>query len=186
MNKLGNALLIFHKWQTCSVAFIAFFSTFFVTTSAAAQSCVVGIPESNPNAAYSVSGASVTDSRTALIWDQCPWGLSGGSCGTGSAGSFSWRDALSVVSIANASTYNGASDWRLPNLKELRSLAEECRVSPSINSTNFPNTPAADFWTNSLTQIYADSAWVVDFARGDVFAAARITLARVRLVRGGR
>ena len=163
-----------------------FIGSFFLPSVSSAQSCAVGIPESNPAAVYSASGGVVTDNKTGLIWDQCAWGVSGATCGGGSAGSFSWRDTLSVVSTANATVYKGASDWRLPNLKELRSLAEECRASPSINTTVFPSTPSVSFWTNSPTQSFVDYAWTVSFFGGDVFAELRTTLARVRLVRGGR
>lgn len=43
-------------------------------------------------AAFTVNAdGTVTDNATGLIWDQCSWGLSGTSCATGSASTYTWH-----------------------------------------------------------------------------------------------
>ena len=39
------------------------------------------------------------------------------------------------------------SDWRLPLLRELATLAERQCKNPRINLVVFPDTPAATFWS---------------------------------------
>ncbi len=74
------------------------------------------------------------------MWKQCAEGLSGTTCQTGSAHTFTWANALVY---AEASTFANHADWRLPNVKELSTLVEDCRTSPAINTLRFPNTPGA-------------------------------------------
>jgi hypothetical protein len=42
-------------------------------------------------------------------------------------------------------TLAGASDWRLPNIKELASINDKTRVRPSLNLTAFSKAVAALF-----------------------------------------
>lgn len=152
----------------------------------AAQTCVAGIQASNPASVYVVDSANgtVTDTRTGLMWDRCARGLSGVGCATGTASTFTWQAALNAAATIGA--YKGYNDWRLPNLKELRSLVEECRVNPSINEFTFPNTPASFFWSGSPSAGVASNAWYVFFDYGDAFIGHRSSALRVRLVRAGQ
>jgi hypothetical protein len=43
----------------------------------------------------------------------------------------------------------GRDDWRLPSAVELQSIVDYGHSAPSIDSTVFPNTPAAVFWTST-------------------------------------
>ena len=152
--------------------------------SAQAVSCQNNIPASNPDSVYTDHGnGTVTDTRTGLMWKQCAEGLSGASCQTGSAQTFTWADALAH---ADASAFAGYTDWRLPNVRELSSLVEDCRVLPSINTNRFPNTPSPSFWSGSPNALYSFAAWVVDFSNGSDYFSNRINYHRVRLVRGGQ
>ena len=150
-----------------------------------AQTCVAGIQASNPTSVYVVDSANgtVTDTRTGLMWDRCARGLSGVGCATDTASTFNWKAALNAA--ATIGTYKGYNDWRLPNLKELRSLVEECRINPSINEFAFPNTPALVFWSGSPYIGDPSSAWYVDFLVGNTIIDQRSTAYRVRLVRAG-
>jgi hypothetical protein len=151
-----------------------------------AQTCVAGVQASNPTSVYlidSVNG-TVTDSRTGLMWDRCARGLSGTGCTTGAASNFFWQDALNAA--ATTGSYNGFSDWRLPNIKELHSLVEECRISPSINEFTFPNTSNSFFWSGSPFAGGANLAWAVDFNYGLAENGGRSRAFVVRLVRAGQ
>ncbi len=145
-----------------------------------ADFCRNNLPASNPDGVYVDNGnGTVTDTRTGLIWKQCAEGLSGGSCGAGSALTFSWFDALSH---AESSTFAGHNDWRLPNVKELSSLIEDCAFSPAINTNLFPNTPNAAFWSGSPASDAFGPYYVV-FFDGIVETEWFESEFRVRLVR---
>jgi len=90
---------------------------------------------------------TVTDKKTTLMWKHCPEGLSGSNCSIeDTANKYTWKEAIEQ---AEGSAFAGYSDWRLPNIKELRSLAARDRYDPAINSTLFPNTPSSGFWSSS-------------------------------------
>ena len=151
-----------------------------------AQTCAAGIQASNPTSVYLADSANgtVTDTRTGLMWDRCARGLSGVGCATGTASIFTWQAALNAA--ATIGTYKGYNDWRLPNLKELRSLVEECRINPSINEFAFPNTSASLFLSGSPYAGDATSAWGVGFLVGNAAVVGRSGAYQVRLVRAGQ
>lgn len=156
------------------------------TGNVQAVPCQNNLPASNPDAVYTDHGnGTVTDTRTGLMWKQCAEGLSGVTCQTGSAQTFTWSNALAR---AEASTFAGYTDWRLPNVKELSSLVEDCRRSPAINTNYFPNTPSASvFWSGSPHAHYSNNrAWLVAFLNGNANYHDRSVSNRVRLVRGGQ
>lgn len=152
--------------------------------AANAQTCVVGVQASNPTSVYAVDAANltVTDTRTGLMWDRCALGQSGASC-TGAASTFTWSAALDEAQARRTANYKGYNDWRLPNVKELQSLVERCRINPSINEFAFPATAAAFFWTGSPNATSPSHSWVVDFSSGDSNSDVRTNPYRVRLVR---
>jgi len=158
---------------------------FLWVASAQAVLCQNNLPASNPDSVYADHGnGTVTDTRTGLMWKQCAEGFSGTNCQVGSRQDLTWAEALDR---AESSTFAGYEDWRLPNVKELSSLVEDCRASPAINTNHFPNTPpAAGFWTGSPSAFSSNDAWIVVFAYGEARYLDRSNGFRVRLVRGGQ
>jgi len=129
---------------------------------------------------------TVSDTRTGLMWDQCSWGQTnaGGTCRGGLASRHGWAAALEVA--ATASDHKGYSDWRLPNVIELKTLLNSA-FTPNIDGTFFPNLSPeeASFWSDS--SYAADSvyyAWLVRFNLGDADKDQKSTPNLVRLVRG--
>jgi hypothetical protein len=121
--------------------------------------------------AYTDNGdGTVTDARTGLMWDQCTWGLSGttpgSQCTVGSASSQFWQQTLGISVTANAMNggtgYKGHHDWRVPNKNELMSIADPTQT-PAIDSTVFPNTIEAWYWTSTTYFPSQNSAWIIDF-----------------------
>ena len=157
-----------------------------VSSLTMAQTCVAGIQASNPTSVYLVDNVkgTVSDSRTGLMWDRCALGLSGPSCVTGTASVLTWQAALDAA--ANVGTFKGYSDWRLPNLREFRSLVEECRSNPAINEFAFPNTPVSFYWSCSPYAGGATFALGLYFGSGDSSIESRSFAARVRLVRAAQ
>jgi PKD repeat protein len=159
-NKLGN-LIVTHTNLLTTLAL----GLSLLTPLAQAVMCASGIQPSNPDSHYapSADGSTVTHIPTGLVWKRCAEGQTwtGATC-TGSASTFSWAQALTQ---ASTSSFADQSDWRLPNLKELRSLVEEC-TSSSINYSIFPNPPALNFWSSSPESGFPSHAWGVAFYRG--------------------
>jgi Protein of unknown function (DUF1566) len=149
-------------------------------------------------APYTVSadGQEVTDTKTGLIWRRCAEGMtaSGGSC-TGIANSFTPEAALRHAST-QASTTGVA--WRLPNVKELSSIADKSRQRPAIDTVAFPATPSYYFWSSSpyvggasvgeASNLFGFEAyaWCVDFSAGTVVPLGRGANFHLRLVRAGQ
>ena len=154
--------------------------------------CGAGNPRANvipstPTSDFINHGdGTVTHVKTGLTWKRCAEGLSGESCLAGRDDSFFWRDALNV---AEASTFAGFSDWRLPNVKELHSLVETCGYELAINQSVFPNTPfqagGAVFWTSTPDPRRFDNAYLVSFQHGGAVPVGKNSKIYVRLVRGG-
>jgi Protein of unknown function (DUF1566) len=155
--------------------------------AAHAQTCVGGVRASNPSSTYEIDvpNGTVTDVRTGLMWDRCPRGQSGVAC-AGAATTFTWGNALPDAANANVANYKGYNDWRLPNVKELESLVETCRSSPSINESAFPATPSSGFWSGSPVAGVTTGAWYLSLSLGSVYLSGRSSAHRVRLVRAGQ
>lgn len=66
---------------------------------------------------------TVTDKATGLMWSQ-----------DDSGEGFLWEDALAYAENATVAGYD---DWRLPNAKELQSIADYSGVFPAMNTTYF-------------------------------------------------
>ena len=109
----------------------------------------------------SADGTEVTDTRTNLIWARCSVGQtwSGTTC-TGTASTLTHEAALT--------TAQARSGWRLPNVKELASLADRGCQSPAIDVTAFPNTSSAVYWASSPIVGDGTKAWGVNFNFGVV------------------
>jgi len=96
-------------------------------------------------------------------------------------------DATAYVVSVNATELCGHSDWRLPDRHELQGIVDYEMAShgpPAIDTAWFPNTWSNwTYWSSSPLAGVPDSAWVVNFGRGEVFPFARANISRLRLVR---
>lgn len=158
----------------------AVLATLLLAPTAWAQTC-----PSWPTAdRFTLNGAEVTDKRTGLIWKRCSEGQSwSGSTCTGKATIHTHEAALALAKAANTS--DSPSGWRLPNVKELASLADKGCQSPAIDSTAFPATPSEWYWTSSPYVGNSSYAWFVFFYWGHVSSGSNRSgsSVHVRLVR---
>jgi len=93
-----------------------------------------------------------------------------------------WEQALSYCEGLELS---GHSDWRLPNIKELRSIVDSSANNPAIDAVYFPNADLSDYWSSTTDP--GNSAWRVGFNIGDVHGGSnKSTGFFVRCVRGGQ
>lgn len=77
------------------------------------------------------------------MWKQCTEDLISADCSAGTLASYTWKQALNLASTED---FAGFTDWRVPNLKELRTVVARNCYNSSINETIFPNTPLSWFW----------------------------------------
>ena len=142
------------------------------------------------------NNGTITDNTTGLMWKTCEQGqawdnnntaanLTDDNCTADSnaTDTYNWTAALTE---AQNHTFAGYDDWRLPNVKELTSIADYTKENPSINPA-FPNAnKTASFWPSTLyaNTALSNAAWNVNFNAGFMFANSRaVDTNRVRLVR---
>jgi len=166
------------------------FSLLMTLQAQAVQSCNPAIPADTPSSDFVVhNDGTVTHSRTGLMWKVCSEGQSWSVAGcSGAATQDFWNAALQIPASLNVSGgYAGYSDWRLPNVNELKSIVEHSCYGPAINATIFPATVSGFYWSSSPYASYSDSAWGVYFYSGYDYGLIRSSINhQVRLVRGGQ
>ncbi len=111
---------------------------------------------------------TVSDNLTGLMWTKDAYAPGPSVCTSGTTKS--WQGALDHVTCLNANNYLGHSDWRLPNRKELRSLADYSRYGPALPmGYPFTNvTTAYDYWSSTTDAAYANCATSVNMNRGNI------------------
>ena len=128
------------------------------------------IAQTTPTANFFISSLGVVvDTTTGLMWKRCLEGLSGDDCLTGTVRQETWDSAFSyVVNINSNGGFAGFTDWRIPNVKELRSIVEESCRGPAINEVVFPNVGALSdqFTSTPVSDVYQDNVWSVYFYQG--------------------
>ena len=141
------------------------------------------MPATAPASRFTDNGdGTVTDKVTGLHWKRCSEGQTwdGTTC-TGTATAYTWQQAMD---LAEAASYAGKSDWRLPSIEELRSIVEQACIEPAIDLTVFPATPSVGWWSSSPYAGYAGQAWTIFFYDGkDANNNKDSGNCRVRLVR---
>ena len=106
-----------------------------------------------------------------------PGTQNGGSC----EGSFC--DTYHFARVVNEEGLCGATDWRLPTLAELHSIAHHARTEPAVDVDFFPNMLPSSYWSSSVT--WVANAWGVNFSNASSASLIKgFTGGFVRLVRG--
>jgi hypothetical protein len=128
----------------------------------------------------------VKDNLTGLIWEGKPTaGDRASSNSYSNYGDGRSADASSYVTTVNAAKLCGYSNWRLPTRAELQALLDYSVASPGpgVDTTWFPNTAAASYWSSSAYLGSTAKAWYVSFANGTVSSDTRSVKLPLRLVR---
>lgn len=112
---------------------------------------------------------TVTDQVTTLTWQK-----------QDNSTTYTWEGA---ISYCEGLSLGGYADWRLPNIKELKSIVDMTRYSPAINIDYFPNTQSLIYWSSTTGADATTYAWCVHFSTGVIPRATKNYAAYVRCVR---
>jgi hypothetical protein len=113
-----------------------------------------------------VFGKTLTDKRTSLVWQD------------EKIEKMSHQKAVLFCKDLNL---NGYSDWRLPNIDELKSIVDYNFRDPAILQI-FESVPLGYYWSSTKG---SDSLfWIVDFVEGDDTWHHKTNKYFVRCVRG--
>lgn len=93
-------------------------------------------------------------------------------------------DTQSYVNWLNQTTLCGFSDWRMPSVAELSSIAMLANVIPAVDTAYFPDVKEPRFFTNQSLARDPSRAWYVYFSDGSVSFTNKGDASHVRLVRG--
>lgn len=138
-----------------------------------------GIAFSYQTADPAGNGDIVTiDNVTGLMWAS---DSNGAGCFNGQTAT--WTEA---ITYCNDLDFAGYSDWRLPNIRELKSLVDYGAESPAINEVYFPNMPGdIEFWSSTTYETYNENAWAIQFRSGKGVDYLKFKNKYLRGVRGG-
>jgi len=164
-----------------------------------------------PLPADAVSWDCVLDNNTGLMWENktddnglrdkdhtYTWyntdtTNNGGNAGTANGGICSGGtgcDTQKYVTDVNAIGLCGYTNWRMPTVDELQSIADMGRNSPAIDPSYFPTMGNPDggyydHWSSTSLSSDASYAWIVSFIRGlDASDNNKSIASAVRLVSG--
>jgi gluconolactonase len=132
--------------------------------------CVRGPMVPSTNRWIDQDNGTIEDKVTRLIWQK-----------TGPTAKMTWEQALvHAEELALA----GQEDWRLPNIKELRTLTDITLTNPAIDLTVFPDSSSDDYWSSTTLAGHPDRAWTVNFRFGIVSYQPKTADLLIRCVRG--
>lgn len=151
-----------------------------------------GIGLSVPIASLTYPGDYTTyDSITGLTWRTCSEGQSGADCSSGYPSAFLWHDSINACAYLNTANggggYAGRTDWRLPTIRELRTLTLFATSNPAIYSPAFPAVPGMGAYWSASGATVLSAAWMVDSFGGVTLPMPKSLMASgaVRCVAGG-
>ncbi len=122
----------------------------------------------------------VLDLATGLLW-----AADGNAAGCNNGATATWANA---VNYAEALTFAGSSDWRLPNVKELLSIVEYdadlvAAAAPLIQEPPFSNTARATYSTATTSPDNIANYMIANFHDGWVESTAKGNPRRLRVCR---
>jgi hypothetical protein len=141
-----------------------------LVVAAIALVSIIGTAAANaPAGRYTVSGGSVLDNKTGLIWQQ-----------TMPTATMSWADAKTYCAGLGATL--GSANWRLPTIKELLTIVDTTQsAGPFLDPIAFPGKMPTFVWSASPVVSTPTYAWTLyDGGTGTVAMVESIAVRCVR------
>jgi hypothetical protein len=135
--------------------------------------CVRGSYDSNGEAAHNGrfidhEDGTVTDTYTGLVWQQDEGGK---------------MDWMSAMKYCERLSLRGYTDWRLPGINELKSVVDDGKQNPAIDTVYFPDARPSAYWSSSSYPLDDRYAWIVFFSHVFLENHHKSNSYRVRCVR---
>lgn len=126
---------------------------------------------------------TVTDARIGLMWMRCALGQTwDGTICVGEAQGYTWDEAM-----VQQRDFAGQGDWRLPDIDELKSIVDNTRCDPALDTTAFPKATGLVCWSCSpISNLPNVAVRSVGFGFGHTYVNDHREKHSVRLVRGGQ
>lgn len=129
----------------------------------------VGLHASTPAGRYTISNGTVYDTKTKLTWQQ-----------TLSSSTYTFANAQAYCSGLSLS----GTGWRVPTYKELVTILDYSIASgANVDTTAFPGTPNAWFWSSTRWSHDTTQAYSVLMGGGSSNAGFETATYSVRCVR---
>ena len=115
---------------------------------------------------------TATDELTGLMWTTDANAPGPSACYPGDYKT--WESGFDYVNCLNSRSYLGHNDWRIPNIKELRSLVDYSQANPVLPSGHpFTNVQlSTTYYRSSTTATYGpslqDYSWCLNMKNGNV------------------
>jgi len=123
------------------------------------------------------------DADNTYSWYDSNPETNGGDAGTPGDGT----DTEDLINVLNVEKFGGLSDWRLPTIKELSSIAYSEEYIPVINGKYFLNAQSSGkYWSSTINSNYTDRAWYVLIPNGYEYGSNKSYSYYVRAVRAGQ
>ena len=146
--------------------------------------CVSSGPIQYESNFISKPNGTVYDNVGGLTWLKCPAGnnYTMSNC-TEQSEPKNW---LGAIQYCESLEYAEKTDWRLPNINEIRSLIARGRTQPLINSSLFPHiaTPLF-FWTSTTYEKTPQLGWGINFTSGEEVLTLKLLENKVFCVKSG-
>jgi hypothetical protein len=96
---------------------------------------------------------TITDNLTGLMWERVP-----------STTSYIWNDVFTRIAALNSSALGGHTDWRLPNINELRCLGNfQDNGITWLNTQGFSNVQTSAYWSGTTASHQSDRGYSLYF-----------------------
>ncbi|MGM0540534.1 MAG: DUF1566 domain-containing protein, partial [Thermodesulfobacteriota bacterium] len=148
-----------------------------IACAGSGQDGELGIGRKGPSPRFAeLAPGMVHDQLTGLVWPKK---------GVSFEYALRWEEALEHVRELNRTEFQGLSDWRLPNRRELRSLISHGRSRPALPGDHpFTHVQQTWYWTSTSSAMYPAYAWAVHLAGGRMFWNRKDQISMVWPVRG--